>query len=86
MSDSFNPQSPHLDFTQYIKLSRSELLKELTDSHQNIANLAISIAYLKGEEERGTQHAKELRRQMEGTQAAYTEKKWLLKTLIEYAE
>ena len=74
----------HLDFLQYLSYSHDELLKELADAHQAIANLAVDIAFLKEEEEReGARHVKALRRQMEGTREAYVEKKWLVKTLLE---
>jgi hypothetical protein len=74
----------HIDFLQYLDFDRKALLHELADTHQNIANLAVSIAFLRGEEDRDPKqaHFKAERHSMEGTQAAYIEKKWLLKELL----
>jgi predicted nucleic acid-binding Zn-ribbon protein len=83
MSDIHNPEPVHLDFMQYLDYAREDLTHELAETHQTLARLAVDIAFVKGEEERGQQHAKALRRQMEGTREAYTEKKWLLKALID---
>ena len=73
----------HYDFGYLLTINRDALLRELAATHSAVANLAVQIAFLKQEETRGTEGAKLQRYETEGLQAAYVEKKWLIKALLD---
>ena len=73
----------HYDFTGLCEASVPHLLSELADCHSALANLHVRIAFLRQEEDRGHKQAKETRHEMEGLREAYTEKKWLIKALLD---
>lgn len=73
----------HYDFSDLVTAPQLDLLQVLADCHTALANLAVQVAFLRQEELRGTQHAKVERIGVEGLAAAYTEQKWLVKTLLE---
>ena len=77
-------QDIHYDFGGLVEASLPTLLRSLADAHSALANLHVRIAFLRQEEDRGNKDAKETRHQMEGLRDAYTEKKWLIKMLIEH--
>lgn len=74
------------DYGPLVYLPVSSLLVELAETHSNISNLIIRIGFLRQEELRGTQSAKEMRIEMEALRDAYIEKKWLLVKVLEYRE
>jgi len=76
----------HYDFTALLDLTRPELHVELALAHSALANLCVQVAYLKAEEIRGSEGAKIRRLEAEGLRDAYTEKKWLIKTLLDRGE
>jgi len=53
--------------------------------HSELANLILQVGFLRQEELRGQQHAKEQRLAVEAERDAMVEKKWLLKLLVEHA-
>jgi hypothetical protein len=66
-----------------LSLTTRELLSELIDTATNLANLSSQIGFLRAEEIRGVSFAKEERAQLEGTRAAYDEKKWVCIRLLD---
>lgn len=64
-------------------LDKNELLNELLDTHQNLANLHEKIGYLRSQELVGA--TKSERYEAEGVRDAYVEKKYLLLRLIDNA-
>jgi len=73
----------HYDFSYLLTVDRTALLRELAATHSAVANLAVQISFLKQEEARNTEGAKLRRIETEGLQAAYVEKKWLIKALLD---
>ena len=73
----------HYDFAGLVAASQPALLAVLADCHTALANLAVQVAFLRQEELRGVEHARIARVGTEGLVNAYTEQKWLVKTLLE---
>lgn len=73
----------HYDFSHLLAVDRPTLLRELAAAHSAIANLAVQSAFLRAEESRGTEGARTRRFETDGLQIAYTEKKWLIKALLD---
>jgi hypothetical protein len=73
----------HYDFTPLVGAEVDLLLHELADTHSALANLILRIGFLRQEELRGSAHAKVERISYEALRDAYTEKKWLLKALLD---
>lgn len=75
----------HYDFSTLVRASRLSLLTILAEVHSSLANLHIKIAFLKSEESRDPKQSqfKAQRIEMEGLRDAYSEKKWLVKTLLD---
>lgn len=73
----------HYDFSYLLDATDAQLLEVLADCHGSLANLVVQAAFLRQEELRGVEHAKLQRLGVEGLVAAYTEQKWLVKTLLE---
>lgn len=74
----------HYDYSPLVAASVPHLLIELAEAHSAISNLCIRVSFLRQEELRGMQHAKEMRYEMEGLRDAYVEKKWLIKAILEH--
>jgi hypothetical protein len=74
----------HYDFSSLTGKPVPDLLTELAEVHSAIANLAVHAAFLRQEEVRATQGAKEQRLEVEGLLAAFTEKKFLILTLLKH--
>jgi hypothetical protein len=74
----------HYDYKPLVTLSKPELLFELAETHSAISNLLVQAGFLRQEELRGNQSAKELRLETEALKDAYIEKKWLLTKILEY--
>jgi hypothetical protein len=71
------------DFHDLRWLSKTELLDELLDTHQNLANLHEKIGWLRAQELSGAGRGE--RYESEGVRDAYVEKKYLLLRLIDAA-
>jgi hypothetical protein len=74
----------HFDYGPLVTLSRPELLIELADTHSAISNLLVQAGFLRQEELRGNNSAKEVRIETEALKDAYIEKKWLITKVLEY--
>ncbi len=78
-------QQLHYDFSGLLDASIAQLLAELADCHSALANCHVRIAFLKQEELRaGEKKAGEARLEFEGLRDAYTEKKFLILTLLKH--
>lgn len=73
------------DFTWLLNLPLTELLRELTIAHSELAQLHVRIGFLRAEEIRnkGSLFEKAERVESEGSRDALIEKKFLLVRLIE---
>lgn len=76
----------HYDFSTLVRASKDSLLTILAETHSNLANLHIRIAFLRAEEERGNKASKTERVQFEGLRDVYSEKKWLTLKLLEHRD
>jgi hypothetical protein len=68
-------------FDELRHLSKSSLLDELLDTHQNLANLHEKIGWLRAQELVGAGKGERL--EAEGIRDAYVEKKFLLLRLLD---
>lgn len=75
----------HFDYGPLVYLDTPTLLLELADTHSAISNLIVQIGFLRQEELRGQQHAKDERLGMEAVRDAYIEKKWLIVKILEHS-
>lgn len=74
----------HLDFPRLLSLEAQELLRELVDTAQMMADLSMRIGFLRAEEVRGGEpYIKAERVEAEALRTAYEEKKWVLIRLLD---
>lgn len=84
MSDLTIDYDVHLDFQPLLTRERGELLRDLVDTAQELANLSMRIGFLRAEEVRDPRGpAKSERVEAECLRAAYEEKKWVVIRLLD---
>lgn len=71
------------DLVGFLSAALPDLLWALAETHTGLAHAHVRIGFLRAEELRNVQHAKQERVQLEGERDALVEKKFLLLRLID---